>query len=114
MGGEASLLISDFQLGMRETGFEAIGALRGRFQRPNLPAILLTGDVRAEVHARALREKITMAHKPLSPDVAAPRDPRIGWHACFARQIALKELNTIAKNTIPAGCPSTSASGRTP
>lgn len=68
-GIQPALIISDLQLGTRETGFEAIGALRARFGARVVPAILLTGDVRPAVRTRALRENITVAHKPLSPMV---------------------------------------------
>lgn len=68
-GAEPALIISDLQLGTRETGFEAIGALRARVASHVVPAILLTGDVHPAVRARAAKENITVAHKPLSPIV---------------------------------------------
>ena len=61
-----SLIIADLQLSARDTGFDAIQMLRQFFNAPNLPAILLTGDVRPAVTRRAEELNLFVAHKPFS------------------------------------------------
>ncbi len=63
-GATPSLVISDLHLGT-EDGFGAIAALRRRAGNEGLRAMLLTGDLDAEVAMQAERAQVTLLHKPV-------------------------------------------------
>lgn len=62
------LIVSDHFLDGQPLGLEGIALIRQRQQQPNLPAILLTGDL--GVHISRLTEEmgVTLIHKPASPE----------------------------------------------
>lgn len=61
-----ALLITDLHLGARN-GLDDVALLREALQLPELPALLVTGDMDATVAAQAAQAGICMAHKPLAP-----------------------------------------------
>ena len=65
------LVVSDHHLGDREpSGIELISVLRRRAAisgHPFLPALLMTGDVSAQLEAQAQEAEITVMHKPVRP-----------------------------------------------
>jgi signal transduction histidine kinase/ActR/RegA family two-component response regulator len=61
---EIGLVISDFQLGPRTTGVDAVRALRARL-RHDLPAILVTGDTSARAANAAKADGIPLLLKPV-------------------------------------------------
>jgi CheY-like chemotaxis protein len=60
------LVISDLHMG-QWNGLQWIREFRSRVSRPDLPALLLTGDLDQAVAARAAAEGVQLAHKPLLP-----------------------------------------------
>lgn len=62
------LIVSDHFLDGQPLGLEGISLIRERRGRPDLPAILLTGDL--GVHISRLTEEmgVTLIHKPASPE----------------------------------------------
>lgn len=65
--GPPGLVVADLQLSVPESGLDVIAKVRARCGEPHLPALLLTGSLDAEVEARAARERVVLAHKPLAP-----------------------------------------------
>ncbi len=67
------LVLSDHHLGDREpNGIELIAGLRlqgARLGRPALPALLMTGDVSAQLEAQAHEAGVRVMHKPVRPKV---------------------------------------------
>lgn len=61
------LVISDMHLGGPATGLDVIERLRHAMVLPDLPAILLTGDLTRDVHARARALRVRVAYKPVKP-----------------------------------------------
>ena len=62
---EPDLVVADFRLRGAETGLQAIEALRRT--RPDLPALLLTGDTAPEKLAEISASRIPLLHKPVQP-----------------------------------------------
>jgi signal transduction histidine kinase/CheY-like chemotaxis protein len=63
------LLISDYHLGdLEPNGLQLIQTLRARADRA-LPALLLTGDVSAQLEASAHSQGVRVLHKPVRPQV---------------------------------------------
>jgi signal transduction histidine kinase/CheY-like chemotaxis protein len=71
------VLLSDFHLGDREPdGLELIKTLRGQAERAArlpLPALLMTGDVSAQLEAQAGEAGVQVLHKPVRPKVLRER-----------------------------------------
>ena len=65
-GAALGLVITDLHLDHGD-GLEAIAQLRTRAGQPSLPALLVTGDLDAEVAARATAMQVQVSHKPLPP-----------------------------------------------
>lgn len=67
------VLVTDFHLGDREPdGLQLVHALRQYAQRhghPSLPALLMTGDVSAQLELQALEVGVRVLHKPVRPKV---------------------------------------------
>lgn len=67
------VLVTDFHLGDREPdGLELVKALREQAQRlghPHLPALLMTGDVSAQLETQAREAGVQVLHKPVRPKV---------------------------------------------
>ena len=67
------MVVSDHHLGDREpNGIELIAGLRQqglRQGRPILPALLMTGDVSAQLEAQAREVSVQVLHKPVRPSV---------------------------------------------
>jgi CheY-like chemotaxis protein len=67
------VLVTDFHLGDREPdGLELVKALREQAQRlghPDLPALLMTGDVSAQLETQAREAGVQVLHKPVRPKV---------------------------------------------
>ncbi len=67
------LIVSDHHLGDREpSGMELISVLRRqgvRSGRPLMPALLMTGDVSAQLEAQAQEAGVRVMHKPVRPKV---------------------------------------------
>jgi CheY-like chemotaxis protein len=59
-------VISDYRLREQRTGVEAIMALRALW-RPDLPALLITGDTAPERLREAVASGLPLLHKPVSP-----------------------------------------------
>ncbi|MCE2880397.1 MAG: hybrid sensor histidine kinase/response regulator [Comamonadaceae bacterium] len=87
-GQMIDVLISDFHLGDREPdGLQLIESLREQAGR-RVPALLMTGDVSAQLESSALQQGVQVLHKPVRPnllracviqlleDSAAATDPR--------------------------------------
>lgn len=64
--GGIALIVSDYQLGPRETGVEAIRAVERETGRKS-PAILVTGDTSAGAAGEASRLGYPLLHKPVDP-----------------------------------------------
>jgi DNA-binding NtrC family response regulator len=64
---EPDVVVADFRLRGTETGLQAIEALRRT--RPDLPALLITGDTAPERLAEISASRIPMLHKPVQPNV---------------------------------------------
>lgn len=62
-----SVVVSDLHLDERSDGFALIERARAIAGRPDLPAMLVTGDVSASLASRAAQGRIVLAHKPLAP-----------------------------------------------
>jgi CheY-like chemotaxis protein len=63
------LLISDYHLGdLEPNGLQLIQTLRARADR-TLPALLMTGDVSAQLEASARLQGVRVLHKPVRPQV---------------------------------------------
>jgi signal transduction histidine kinase len=63
------LLISDYHLGdLEPNGLQLIQTLRARADRA-LPALLMTGDVSAQLEASAHQQGVRVLHKPVRPQV---------------------------------------------
>jgi signal transduction histidine kinase len=60
------LIISDYQLGVNETGFDVIAAVRAR-QEKNIPGILISGDTSPELLLSASSGGHHLLHKPVRP-----------------------------------------------
>lgn len=60
------LVVTDFDLGGSIDGLQLIAELKMSLRRPDLPALLLTGDMRSELRARAQDAGVRVAHKPIS------------------------------------------------
>lgn len=60
------LLITDLHL-VGTTGLEAIAALREALQEPDLPALLITGDLDPAITSQAALARAYLANKPLVP-----------------------------------------------
>jgi signal transduction histidine kinase len=82
------LIIADLQLSVHESGFDAIESVRHRTGQMDLPAVLLTGDVRPALLPQAAERRIRVAHKPLPPTVL--------------RQIVLAQLEPVGRLGNPA------------
>ena len=67
-GFRPDLLIADYRLPDGETGFDAIGRLRGWVGR-DLPAILLTGDMSPEVEQAAEKGGCRLLRKPIETQI---------------------------------------------
>ncbi len=66
-GGERwDLIISDYQLGMNETGFDVIAEVRAR-QGMYIPAILISGDTSSELQQSASLAGHHLLYKPVKP-----------------------------------------------
>ena len=67
------VLVTDFHLGDREPdGLELVKALREqalRLGHPHLPALLMTGDVSAQLETQAREAGVQVLHKPVRPKV---------------------------------------------
>ena len=61
-----ALVISDLQLSQSESGLDVIASVRERFG-PQLPALLLTGNVDRAVEVQTAERQIVLVHKPLAP-----------------------------------------------
>jgi CheY-like chemotaxis protein len=63
------MVISDFHLGDREPdGLAVIDAMRSRRGRQSpLAALIITGDVSAELESRAAAAGVRIQHKPVRP-----------------------------------------------
>lgn len=67
------LLISDFHLGdLEPNGLQLIEAVRAR-SKDFLPAILMTGDVSAQLETRATQQAVAVLHKPVRPNLLRER-----------------------------------------
>lgn len=66
-GTTPQLLISDLHLRATETGLDVIRALRENYQDPEIPAVILTGDVLAELKPDAALPGVCVLHKPVRP-----------------------------------------------
>ncbi|RZJ06692.1 MAG: hybrid sensor histidine kinase/response regulator [Rubrivivax sp.] len=62
-----SAIISDLHLSDGPDGFGIIALARAHLGRPDLPALLVTGDVSPSLARRASEADVTLAHKPLAP-----------------------------------------------
>jgi len=65
-GALPDLIISDQHMGV-ENGMEHIKALRARQGWADVPAVLMTGDLDAELADQAQRNGVVLAYKPLLP-----------------------------------------------
>lgn len=66
-GGERwDLIISDYQLGMNETGFDVIAEVRAR-QGIGIPAILISGDTSSGLQQSASSAGHHLLYKPVKP-----------------------------------------------
>ncbi|MBQ0785499.1 MAG: hybrid sensor histidine kinase/response regulator [Amphritea sp.] len=63
------LIISDYRLRDHATGIQAIEAIRLRLDRPNLPALVITGDNAPERRKEAQAIDIKLLHKPVAANV---------------------------------------------
>ncbi|HJV27327.1 MAG TPA: ATP-binding protein [Aromatoleum sp.] len=66
------IVISDYRLVGRETGFDVIASLRRAFG-DDLPALLITGDTDPSVIRRMAAQRIRVQHKPLDFDALQSR-----------------------------------------
>ena len=66
------VIVSDYRLRGRETGPDAVAAVRGRLGVA-VPALLVTGDVAPERLARIHASGLPVLHKPSPPDELARR-----------------------------------------
>ncbi len=64
-----AVIIADLQLSLHEDGFDAIALVRQHVGNMQLPALLLTGDVRPSLIPKAAEQGIVVAHKPLPPPI---------------------------------------------
>jgi len=62
------LIISDYQLAGRATGFEAIAAVRATLGRA-VPAVIITGDTSSGPRAAAAIQGYRLLYKPIEPDI---------------------------------------------
>lgn len=62
------LLICDYRLNLSETGLEVIANLRDEFNHP-IPAILITGDISAQLSQDAASAGSILMHKPVQAEV---------------------------------------------
>ncbi|MEJ1938699.1 hypothetical protein WDZ92_51545, partial [Nostoc sp. NIES-2111] len=58
--------ITDLHLGATN-GLDDLAQRRQALQSPDLPALLVTGDLDRSVTARAAEARVHVAHKPLAP-----------------------------------------------
>ncbi|MBQ0960413.1 response regulator [Ideonella sp. 4Y11] len=65
-GAEVDLVLSDLHL-EDESGLDNVARVRGTLHKPELKAMLVTGDLSSEVAQVAEQQRITLVHKPLSP-----------------------------------------------
>ncbi|MBQ0960412.1 response regulator [Ideonella sp. 4Y11] len=65
-GAEVDLVLSDLHL-EDESGLDNVARVRGALHKPELKAMLVTGDLSSEVAQVAEQQRITLVHKPLSP-----------------------------------------------
>ncbi|RTL44313.1 MAG: hybrid sensor histidine kinase/response regulator [Burkholderiales bacterium] len=61
-----ALVITDLHLGATD-GLAEVAQLRAALQAPELPALLVTGDLDAAVASQAAQAHVFVAHKPLAP-----------------------------------------------
>jgi CheY-like chemotaxis protein len=66
-GVRPDVLLSDFNLPGRMNGVETIGAVRKALGQ-NIPAIVLTGDIRSEVLDAIAQHDVRIATKPVNAD----------------------------------------------
>lgn len=64
-GTVIDLVISDFRLECKDTGLNVVRNVRSKLGKPNLPAIILSGDTAAERLDQVNRQGLTMLHKPI-------------------------------------------------
>ena len=62
------IIISDYRLGHGRTGFEAVAAVRKKFGKDDLPAILVTGDTDPALIRSMADQGIAVHYKPLQLD----------------------------------------------
>jgi two-component system CheB/CheR fusion protein len=62
------LIVSDHFLDGLPLGLEGIAQTRQRLGRPDLPAILLTGDMGVHISRSTEEMGVVLIHKPASPD----------------------------------------------
>lgn len=65
-GAVPGVLISDLHLGDHGDATDALRALRRRPQWRDVPVLMLTGDIRDEVHTLATELGVALAYKPIS------------------------------------------------
>lgn len=65
-----ALVITDLHLGATN-GLAEVARLRDALQAPELPALLVTGDLDAGVASQAAQARVYVAHKPLAPRMLA-------------------------------------------
>jgi hypothetical protein len=61
------VVVSDYRLGQGETGFDVITAARAA-TRPDLPAILITGDTDPKLMRSMADRGVIVLHKPLDQE----------------------------------------------
>lgn len=64
-GVPPDILVSDYRLGLGETGFDVIAAARAE-AKTDLPAILITGDTDPQLLRRMADQGIVVLHKPMA------------------------------------------------
>jgi two-component system CheB/CheR fusion protein len=62
------LIVSDHFLDGLPLGLQGIAQIRQRLARPDLPAILLTGDMGVHISRSTEEMGVVLIHKPASPD----------------------------------------------
>ncbi|MFS2035549.1 hybrid sensor histidine kinase/response regulator [Polaromonas sp. CT11-55] len=67
LGAPPALVITDFNLRAKETGLDVIRALRKTSHGARIPAILLTGDLVADVQEGATLADVRVLYKPVRP-----------------------------------------------
>lgn len=102
------LVVTDFKLQARETGLDVVRTVRGMYDEAVIPAVILTGDVFAELEKDAAMAGVRVLYKPVRPSDLR----KLVNELVFVSETQLPPASASTSTSTPASAPAPAGSAR--